>query len=233
MTPPMEAVRPIETQAERSPLAKARLQRKLTVEEAARRADLTPDQVEWLEEGRVYRFRSADDALLALLLYATALGIDHREARTLAGLPVAPAPARAPVTRWIGGAAAALGLALALAITLFPGINLGDESPAGERRPAQNLPAPWTIAVDVLNGSGDRNYTGRVASRIGALGYRIERVARASRFDYRQTAVYYERGGEAVARRLAEQLGVLARPLPGGKNPRRLVVIVGPARGPG
>ena len=50
-------------QQESSPLASARLHRKLTVEEAARRAGLTADQIEWLEEGRVYRFPSADDAL--------------------------------------------------------------------------------------------------------------------------------------------------------------------------
>ena len=35
----------------------------LTVEQAAKRAGLTPDQVEWLEEGRVYRFPSVDHAI--------------------------------------------------------------------------------------------------------------------------------------------------------------------------
>jgi hypothetical protein len=55
-------------------------------------------------------------------------------------------------------------------------------------------------------------------------------VAKASRFDYPDTAVYFEPGGEAYGRRLAEQLGVEARPLPGGSNPRRLVVIAGPPR---
>src|SRR3954454_10701815 len=75
-----------------SPLAAARLHRQLTVDEAAKRAGLTSDEVDWLEEGRVYRFPSADAALLATLLYASALGIDHREARILAGLPVAPKP---------------------------------------------------------------------------------------------------------------------------------------------
>src|SRR2546423_14403363 len=90
---------------EASPLASARLQRKLTVDEAARRAGLTSDQIEWLEEGRVYRFPSADDALVAVVLYATALGIDQDEARVLARLPVQPRPERYPRTRIISVAA--------------------------------------------------------------------------------------------------------------------------------
>jgi urease beta subunit len=52
-------------------------------------------------------------------------------------------------------------------------------------------------------------------------------VTKANRFDYSETAVYFEPGGEAYGRRLAEQLGVPARPLPGGNKPRRLVVIAG------
>src|SRR5256885_9283645 len=90
---------------EPSPLASARLQRKLTVDEAARRAGLTSDQIEWLEEGRVYRFPSADDALVAVVLYATALRIDQDEARGLARLPVQPRPERYPRTRIISVAA--------------------------------------------------------------------------------------------------------------------------------
>src|SRR6266550_6753136 len=88
-------------QQEPSPLASARLQRKLTVDEAARRAGLTADQIEWLEEGRVYRFPSADDALVSVVLYATALGIDQDEARGLARLPVQPRPDRYSRTRII------------------------------------------------------------------------------------------------------------------------------------
>src|SRR5919206_540003 len=94
------------------------------------------------------------------------------------------------------------------------------------------LPPPWRVDVDVLNGSGDINYTRRVASRIGAVGYRIHHVGRANRFDYVRTAVYYEPGGQPLAVRLARQLGVVTMPLPNGRNPHRLVVIVGPHKGP-
>src|SRR5437764_13565168 len=102
---------------ERSPLASARLQRKLTVDEAAKRAGLTPEQVEWLEEGRVYRFPSTDDALMALLVYATALGIDNAEARRLAGLSV-PLRVRYPLGRVLGVVAVEILFAIVLAALL-------------------------------------------------------------------------------------------------------------------
>ena len=206
--------------SERSPLAAARVQRKLTVDEVARRADLPVEQVEWLEEGRIYRFPSADHAIIAVLLYAAALGIDGREARSLAGLPVPPQE-RFPLGRVLAAGVTAALLAL-LAITVFPGVHH-----RAKTRDA-SLPPPWRVSVDVLNGSGDINATRALASRIGALGYRIERVAKANRFDYPQTAVYYEPGGAAVGQRLASQLHVPVRPLPGGHNPMRVVVIAGP-----
>jgi hypothetical protein len=90
------------------------------------------------------------------------------------------------------------------------------------------LPPPWRIQVDVLNGAGDINYTRQVASKIQALAYRIGRVTRAPHFGQRRTVVYFEPGGDGIAARLARQLGVTTAPLPGGRNPRRLVVIVGP-----
>src|SRR5207245_5451697 len=92
MRPSMELVHPLEPTGEESPLARARLHRQLTVEETARRAGISAEEVRWREEGRVYRFPRPDDALAAAVLYASALGIDNREARDLAGLPVPPAP---------------------------------------------------------------------------------------------------------------------------------------------
>src|SRR3954466_16338714 len=92
----MESARtlePVHTPApDESPLAHARLHRQLTVDEAARRADLPPEEVQWLEEGRLYRFPTPDRALLPTVLYATAPGIEHPQALELAGLPVPPIP---------------------------------------------------------------------------------------------------------------------------------------------
>ena len=225
----MESVRPLEPAPphETSPLASARLRRKLTVEEAARRAGLTAEEVTWLEEARVYRFRSTDDALLATLLYATGLAIDRSEARRLAGVPASPRTFRLQPTRRLLGLAAVAVLVLALVAAFRPERSATD---AQRTRAATTLPRPWQIAVDVLNGSGDVVYTRQVASRIGALGYEIKRVRKADRFDYTETVVFYEEGGDRVAQRLARELGADARPLPAGSNPRRLVVIVGPAR---
>ena len=225
----MELARPLETTApeKSSSLTSVRLQRKLTVEEAAKKAALWPEQLEWLEKGRLDRFPGYEAAVIALLRYATALGIDHREARRLSGMPVEPPGPRA-LGRWIAvGAAAAVVSVVALALVLAIG---RDGTSAAERR-AAGLAPPWKVAVDVLNGAGDLNYTRRIASRIGSFGYRIEHVTKANRFDYKQTAVFFEPGGSALAQRLATQIGCgKTSPLPGGSNPRRLVVIVGPAR---
>jgi transcriptional regulator with XRE-family HTH domain len=211
-----------------SPVAAARLRRRLTVEDAARRSGLSEEEIGWLEDGRLYRFETSDDALAAAVVYASALGVGAAEARELAGLP--PPPARGRTRRLAILAALAVSIAgLAAAIAYTGPSHQSRIAP----RHAAGLPPPWKVRVDVLNGAGDINWTRQVASRIGALGYRLGRVARANRFDYRSTAVYYEPGGQAVAIRLARALGAVTTPLPGGSNPRRLVVIVGPHRGPG
>jgi transcriptional regulator with XRE-family HTH domain len=224
-------VQPLEPTSDRSSLAAARLRRQLTLEEAAKQAKLTPEEVSWLETGRLYRFPSNESATLALLLYATSLEIDRREARELAGLPVPPRPFdRNPVRRAAGLLAVlALTAAIAAAIVVVPGAASESGSEPSESSAAK-LPPTWKITVDVLNGSGNIRYTRRIADRITALAYTVRSVRRADRFDYPETAVYFEPGGAALAERLANQLKVAAKPLPGGKNPRRLVVVVGPER---
>ena len=147
----MEAVLTV-AREEPSALARARLQRQLTPEEAARRAGLTPDEVGWLEEGRLYRFRSSERATVALLLYTTSLGIDRREARRLAGLPVAPATSNPRGRLAVAGGVAAVALAIVLAVVVPP--RLGDDT-APSQATAAGLPPPWRISVDVLNGGGD------------------------------------------------------------------------------
>jgi transcriptional regulator with XRE-family HTH domain len=229
MSSGMELVQPLEPTGPESPFAHARLQRQLTMEETARRSGLSLEQVRWLEEGRIYRFPSGDDALLAALMYGTALGIDNREARALAGLPLPDAPTvHKPISRLIAVAAIVVGVALFSAFVLFP-------SGGGGRTAAKTgvaLPPPWRVNVSVLNGSGDINYTREVASHVQAFGYAIKKVGRASSFNYPQTSVYFPPSCDALAVRLAKQLGVAANPLPGGTGPCQLYVIVGPARGP-
>ncbi len=239
----MELVRPIpqptplprEAAHDRSALAAARLHRQLTIEAAAKKAGLTPDQVQWLEEGRVYRFPAADAAIAATLMLAAALHIDNREARELAGLPVPPRPLDVnPVARLIGVAALSAAVMALVAFVLVPAV-ADKPIPAVDPVVAQaaSLPKPWAIQVDVLNGAGDINWTRLTASRIQSLAYTVKKVGRADRFDYPQSAVYYAPGGRLIAVRLARQIGFVTRPLPGGKDPNRLIVIVGPKRGPG
>jgi len=229
----MEHARPLEPIADESPLAHARLTRQLTVDETARRAGVAAEEVQWLEEGRLYRFPTPDRAILVALLTSTALGLEHREALELAGLPVPPRPLEVNPWRRLAAvvAVAALLVAGVLAVVLARDgsqPHTGPVSPAA----AASLPPPWAISVVVLNGSGDIVYTRSVASRIQALSYRITHVGRAASFSYPQTEVYYPPGGEAVGQRLARQLGAPLAPLPGGLDPQRLVVVVGPKRGP-
>jgi transcriptional regulator with XRE-family HTH domain len=225
----MELVHQLEPPGDESPLAKARLQRQLTVEETARRAGLSAEEVQWLEEGRVYRFPSADDALLAALLYATALGVDAAEARRLAGLPPIPSLVRRhPRARYVVLAAAVVVAGIAFAVVFVP--HGGGKTAAAER--AANLPPPWRVPVTVLNGSGNMVYTRRVADHVLSLAYRVRKVGRADNFSYPATAVFFPPRCEGVAARLADQLSVDAKPLPGGTGPCQLYVIVGPPRGP-
>jgi transcriptional regulator with XRE-family HTH domain len=228
----MELVEQLEATGGDSPLARARVHRQLTLDETARRAGITPDEAKWLEEGRVYRFATGDDALLAALLYGSALGIENREARELAGLPVPPAPVeRNPLPRLL-----VLGALLTAAMITGAVVLLSHGDGGSARRAATSpavLPPPWRVDVSVLNGSGDYNYTRQVASHVQAQGYRIDHVGRADSFNYLQTAVYFPPRCEGLALRLAKQMGVVSKPLPGGTGVCKLYVIVGPARGPG
>ncbi|MBA2460316.1 MAG: LytR C-terminal domain-containing protein [Actinobacteria bacterium] len=240
----MELVRPLQlvrdhapldrSTLDRSALASARLHRRLTVDEAAKRADLTAEQVEWLEEGRVYRFPSADHALEAAVLLTAALEIDRREARELAGLPVPPRPLDVnPTGRLVVVAALSAAVMALVAFVLVPVVSPKSEPPLDPvLAQAASLPKPWEIQVHVLNGGGDINWTRQIASRIQSLAYTVKAVRRADRFDYLRTAVYYPPGSRLIAVRLARQLGVVTLPLPGGTDAKRLVVIVGPQRGP-
>jgi transcriptional regulator with XRE-family HTH domain len=226
----MEQARTLEAvaAADESPLAHARLKRQLTIDEAARRANVAAEELQWLEEGRLYRFPTPDRAVVVSLLYATALGIDHREALELAGLPTPPLPAN-PLKRLAALAAvAALVVAAVFAVELARSSSHPKPSTAAAN--AATLPPPWAIKVVVLNGSGDYVWTRQVASRIQALSYRILKVGKATTFNYPQTQVYYPPGAEAIAVRLAKQLGVPVQPLPGGLDQHRLVVIAGPEK---
>jgi hypothetical protein len=230
MTIGMELVEPLEPTGEASALARARLHRQLTVDELAKRAGLSVEEVRWLEDGRVYRFARPDDALAATLLYASALGLDNRQARELAGLPVPPLPPeRNPVSRLVAVGAVVVALVVFATLLVVPRSG-GKHATAVDN---QILPAPWRIPVTVLNGSGDINYTRQVASHIGAFGYTIKKVGRAASFNYPQTAVYFPPACDGVALRLAKQLGVATKPLPGGTGGCQLYVIVGPQKGPG
>jgi LytR cell envelope-related transcriptional attenuator len=219
-----------------SPLGAVRVRRRLTVEEAAIRARLHVDDVKALEENRLYRFPSIERAVAATLVYGTALGISEHEARELAGLPVpalAPGPRFRRVRRALPYALIVLLAAAVAVLALRPG-PIGSAAPVTVQSSAEakvKLPPPWEIRVDVYNGTQTANAATEIANEIGGpLAYRIGDVDNAERRDYIETRVYFPPGASAIAARLAEELGVATTELPGGKDKRRLVVIVGSDR---
>ena len=218
-----------------SPLGAVRKKRHLTLEEAAARARLELDDVRALEENRIYRFPSVDEALAATLVYATALGVSEREARELAGMPV-PTRARWNFGRWVGASLLALVAAALLLVSLNPGLipyRIASTADGPVQVPPK-LPPPWEIRVDVYNGTGIPNAATKIANEVGGpLAYRVGTVENAKRTDYVITRVYYPPGAAAIAERLAGQLGVGVTALPSGDDRNRLVVIVGSDRARG
>ena len=222
----LELAHPLDAIPERSPLAEAREHHDLSIKQVAYRSGLSEEEIEWLEDGRIYRFASQNQAILAAILYANAVGIDRYEARRLAGLPlmgISRVNARARLI--VVGAVAALLSALTV-MMLVPNLRL-TQTRTVEAIPNANLAPPWKLQVTVENGNGDISWTRTVASRIGAMGYTISKVGRADRFDYPRSTVYYGPGGSGVGTRLARQLSVAAQQAP-GLLPRQLLVVVGP-----
>ena len=73
----LELAHTLDAVPQTSPLAEARERRDLSIKQVAYRSGLTEAEIEWLEEGRIYRFPSQNAAMLAAVVYATALGIDR------------------------------------------------------------------------------------------------------------------------------------------------------------
>jgi hypothetical protein len=220
-----------------SPLGAVRLRRRLTLEEAAARARLHVDDVKALEENRLYRFPSVERAVAATLVYGTALGVSEREARQLAGLPVPPltaGPRFRQARRYLPGATIVLLAATVALLAVRPGPIGASDGPVPVRTSAEaavELPPPWQIRVDVYNGTKTPNAATTIANEIGGpLAYRIGDVDNADRSDYIETRVYFPPGAQAIASRLAEELGVSITALPGGTDKERLIVIVGTDR---
>lgn len=213
-----------------SPLGAIRLRRRLTLEEAAARANLDVDAVKSLEDGCLYRLGSNADAVATALVYATSLGVSEREARQLAGLPV-----RAYVLDPSSRRRLLAVLAFGLACFAFVWFGIRPEAFSDEAPPATTvvrtalppLPDRWEITVDVYNGTRVGNAAAQTANEVAGLAYRMGTVENAKEQNYDRTLVYYPPGAERIARRLAADLGVGLVALPGGGEPDHLVVIVG------
>src|SRR5215211_1850214 len=161
----------------------------------------------------------------------------QHEARELAGLP-APGLTVGP---WFARTrrffpllvivALAVAVALLLAVRPSSAPTAAPPIASGSAEAAAKLPPPWKIRVDVFNGTTTPNAAAELSDQIGGpLAYRLGKVANANRSDYVETRVYFPPGADAIAARLAKQLGVQATALPGGKDKLRLVVVIGSDR---
>ena len=222
---------------ELSSLGLARARRRLSVDEVTERTGLSPEAVEALEQSRLYRFPTLKEAVDAAVLYTSALGISQNEARRLADLPVRGRPfASVSLARAGASIAFVAAVAVLLWFVLVPrvgghaNVDAASDSGALLLPPPQlkpSLPERSDIRIDVLNGSTIGRAATRLADRIAGLSYGIGEVENAARNDYPETRVYYTPGSIGVAQRLADELGVGIQELPGGDEPRRLIVIVG------
>jgi hypothetical protein len=138
------------------------------------------------------------------------------------------------VRRYAPGAAIVLLAATVALLAIRPGPIGSAPGPTPVQTSAEapvKLPPPWEIRVDVYNGTATPNAATEIANEIGGpLAYRIGDVDNADRSDYVETRVYFPPGAEAIASRLADDLGVSITALPGGTDQRRLIVIVGTDR---
>ena len=217
-----------------SPFGAARLSRRLTLEQAAARANMDVDQVKSLEDNCLYRFGSNADAVSAALVYAASLRITEREARRLAGLPE-PSRLDPWSPRRMLAALAFLLTSTALAwFVVWPQVFPEADDAVAASSPAAHssasvvpLPARWQIQVDVLNGTNRGNAAAGLANQIAGLAYKMGRVGNAKERNYQKTLVYYPPGADAIAQRLGDDLGLATVALPGGDDPLRLLVIVG------
>ena len=209
----------------------------MTLEQAAARANMDVDAIKSLEDNCIYRFGSNADALAAALVYAAALGINEREARRLAGLPVpsrldpwSPRRTLAALAFLLTCTAMAWFVAWPQFFPETPSASAASAASAPSQPAAVLLPARWQIQVDVFNGTARGNAAAGLANQVAGLAYKMGTVANAKQRNYQRTLVYYPPGGEAIAKRLAAELGLGTRALPGGDNPLRLMVIVGQLR---
>ena len=149
----VNAIRALDHDSGPSPLEVARARRGLTREDAATLTALSVDEITWIEEGRLYRFRSAHGAVAATTTYAAALELEHREALELAGRPVPPRGHDNRRSRLLvlGGVA----LVLLLVIVALGAVSWLTGNTPGSGGSSAKLPPTWQVTVDVLNGSGD------------------------------------------------------------------------------
>ena len=170
MTPFMEASIPVlEARGETPPLAAARMRRKLTVESAAKLAAAHSRRGDVARRGQALSLpleRRRANGPAPLLDRARHRAPRGEKAGRPSDLHPAPPGAGSPGGRNDGRRRPSTRRGRSVRP---PGILRKETTPPAIAE--AGLPPTWKVEVDILNGSGDMNYTRSVASKIGAFAY--------------------------------------------------------------
>jgi len=100
--------------------------------------------------------------------------------------------------------------------------------PAGKRTPVKRINGLASINLKVLTGDGDLASASAMSEQLVKLGYRVKRVERALRSDFRVNTVYYGPDYGAAAKALVEKLerDAVAKPFD-WPSPFDIVVVTG------
>ena len=217
--------------SDESPLARARVHRQLTIDEAARRAGVAPEECTGSKRAGSTAFRPPTARC------SRRCSTRRRSSSTTArrsgwrGCDVPPIPPEANPLKRFGAitAFAALILAAVLAVAFARNESTGKPNASVARRPRR---AAGAVGDQGRRAERQRRHRLHAHGRVAHPGAVVPNPEgrQGGGFNYPQTQVYYPPGGQAIGERLAKQLDVPMQPLPGGNDPKRLVVIVGPEK---
>jgi Skp family chaperone for outer membrane proteins len=73
--------------------------------------------------------------------------------------------------------------------------------------PKETTPERKSVKIKVLAGDGKMTSAGRLSKKLGNLGYRVARIDRASRSDFKVNTIFFGSGYQAAAATLVKELG--------------------------
>jgi hypothetical protein len=100
-----------------------------------------------------------------------------------------------------------------------------------EAQAASDISAPATTAkaktrIKVVWGNGKPASAKKVSAKVSSLGYKVDKLGKAARQNYKSNMVYYSKDAKGTAQKLAKQLKAEAKPLT-WKSEYNIIVVAG------